>query len=97
MRRSIIYSSLLCFFSLAIAQDAPFTVTRPEPGDTLTLSSSNDAANLYVDWTVAPGSQDEPVYITLQQGDDLANLETIDSVDGKMTTRITTTNTTGRD
>lgn len=83
MRTNVVCFWLLFVFSTALAQDPPFTVTRPEPGDTLILSSSTSGSNLYVDWIPAPGTEDQPVSITLQQGDDLEKLETIESVIGK--------------
>lgn len=75
---------LFALFAYVLAQDPPFTVTRPDPGDTLVLSSDQGANELYVDWTVAPGTEDLPVLITLQRGEDLASLETIEVVNGTL-------------
>ena len=78
---------MLCAFLSTLAyttfaQDPPFTVTRPGPGDTLVLSTEKGANEIYIDWSVAAGTEDSPVYIALQRGEDLDSLETIENVDG---------------
>ena len=74
---------VLSLFSSTFAQDPPFTVTRPDPGDTLVLSSYEAANELYVDWIPAPGTEDQTVLITLQRGEDVASLETIEVINGE--------------
>ena len=76
--------ALLSIIALAAfsAAQAAFEVTRPDPGDTLVLEGYNFQNELYIDWTVAPGTEDSDVLITLQRGDDLDSLQTIETVNG---------------
>lgn len=73
---------LLFFLNSSLAQDPPFTVTRPDPGDTLVLSSYSGSNEIYIDWTIAPGTEDQTVLITLQRGNTVESLETIEVVNG---------------
>lgn len=79
---TILCAFLSAFVYTTLAQDPPFTVTRPGPGDTLVLSTEKGANEIYIDWNVAGGTEDSPVYIALQRGEDLDGLETIENVDG---------------
>lgn len=82
LRTTVLCAIALLLLSTTLAQDALFTVTRPDPGDTLVLSSSPVLNDLYIDWTVVPGTEDDPVLITLQRGEDVESLETIETVNG---------------
>lgn len=77
---SVLHATLLSFASLSTAQIPPFTVTRPDSGDTLVLSQYSGSNELYVEWTLAPGTEDQPALIALQRGEDVGSLETIENV-----------------
>jgi len=59
-----------------------FTVTSPEVGDTVTLSSSTiSGASISISWTVAEALADRPVFISLVQGNNLSSLSVIEQVE----------------
>lgn len=71
--------SLLVFHSHA---QNDFTVTSPEAGDTITLSSSTyNGASIPILWTVPDTLADRPVFISLVQGNNLSSLSLIQQVD----------------
>ncbi|KAK6442961.1 hypothetical protein LTR95_000839 [Oleoguttula sp. CCFEE 5521] len=65
----------VCAQGLAERQDTAFTVTSPKAGDTVSLvSSSSDDLSVNIAWTVSEALQSRPVFITVVQGDSVATL-----------------------
>nr|OQO31642.1 hypothetical protein B0A51_01132 [Rachicladosporium sp. CCFEE 5018] len=61
--------------TLAERQDTAFTVTSPRAGDTVSLvSGSSDDLSVNIAWTVSEALKSRPVFITVVQGDSVASL-----------------------
>nr|OQO21891.1 hypothetical protein B0A51_10983 [Rachicladosporium sp. CCFEE 5018] len=61
--------------TLAERQDTAFTVTSPKAGDTVSLvSGSSDDLSVNIAWTVSEALKSRPVFITVVQGDSIASL-----------------------
>jgi len=80
MAVTLILSVISLLILYAQAQN-DFTVTSPEAGDTVTLSSSTiNGARIPIVWTVADALADRPVFISLVQGNNLSSLTLIEQV-----------------